>query len=155
MNDDYYKHIFSKNLTYYMNLYGKTQADIINALGVNKSAISTWCNGTRLPRMDKVDALAKYFNILRSELIDEDGPKKRLKRENEERLLTSYNQLNTTGKEKVIEYASDLSHNPRYIAVTTLHETPEYNLNAAHEDGATPEQKTAADDIMMDDSEWE
>ena len=28
-------------------------------------------------------------------------------------------------------------------------------LNAAHDNGATEEQKTAADDIMMDDKEWE
>ena len=50
---------------------GKTQTDLINDLGFNKSAVSTWCNGTRLPRMDKVDALAKYFKINRSDLIEE------------------------------------------------------------------------------------
>lgn len=71
MSEDYYKRIFSKNLKYYMNLNNKTQIDIINDLGVNKSAISTWCNGTRLPRMDKVDMLAKYFGITRSDLIEE------------------------------------------------------------------------------------
>lgn len=71
MSEDYYKMIFSKNLKYYMELRGKTQIDIINDLGVNKSAISTWCNGTRLPRMDKVDMLAKYLNITRSDLIEE------------------------------------------------------------------------------------
>lgn len=54
-----------------MELNGKTQIDLINDLGFNKSAVSTWCNGTRLPRMDKVDALAKYFGISRSDLIEE------------------------------------------------------------------------------------
>ncbi len=71
MGDDYYKKIFSKNLKYYMEINKKTQVDLINDLGINKSAISTWCNGTRLPRMDKVDMLAKYFNINRSDLIEE------------------------------------------------------------------------------------
>lgn len=71
MSEDLYKKIFSKNLRYYMELNGKTQVDIINDLGINKSAISTWCNGTRLPRMDKVDALAKYFGISRSDLIED------------------------------------------------------------------------------------
>ncbi len=71
MSDDYYKKIFSKNLKYYMDVNGKTQIDIIKDLGVNKSAISTWCNGTRLPRMDKVDMLAKYLNCKRSDLIEE------------------------------------------------------------------------------------
>ena len=71
MSDETYKKIFSQNLNYYMSLNRKTQSDIINDLGYNKSAVSTWCNGTRLPRMDKVDALAKYFGINRSDLIKE------------------------------------------------------------------------------------
>ncbi len=71
MSDAYYKEVFSKNLKYYMSLNGKTQVDIINELGYDKSAVSTWCNGSRLPRMDKVDALAKYLGIRRSDLIEE------------------------------------------------------------------------------------
>lgn len=71
MPEELYKKIFAKNLNYYMKLNNKTQADIINDLGFNKSAVSTWCNGTRLPRMDKVDTLAKYFKINRSDLIEE------------------------------------------------------------------------------------
>lgn len=71
MPEEIYKKIFSKNLNYYMTINGKNQTDIINDLGFNKSAVSTWCNGTRLPRMDKVDALAKYFRINRSDLIEE------------------------------------------------------------------------------------
>lgn len=71
MPEEIYKKIFSKNLNYYMTINGKSQTDIINDLGFNKSAVSTWCNGTRLPRMDKVDALAKYFKINRSDLIEE------------------------------------------------------------------------------------
>ena len=69
MLDDKYKKIFSKNLNYYMDLNGKTQTDIINDLDINKSAISSWCNGTRLPRMNKVELLANYLNITVSDLI--------------------------------------------------------------------------------------
>lgn len=71
MSEDLYKKIFSKNLNYYMELNEKTQTDIINDLGFNKSAVSTWCNGTRLPRMDKVELLAQYFDINRSDLIED------------------------------------------------------------------------------------
>lgn len=74
MSDDYYKKLFSKNLKRYMDLNGKTQIDIVKDLGINKSAISTWCNGTRLPRMDKVDMLAKYLHCKRSDLIEEKNP---------------------------------------------------------------------------------
>ena len=71
MSDEYYKRIFSENLRYYMEKSGKSQIDIVTDLNYDKSTVSTWCNGTRLPRMDKVDALAKYFCITRSDLIEE------------------------------------------------------------------------------------
>ena len=76
MVEDEYKRIFSKNLRKYMSLNNKTQVDLINDLGFNKSAVSTWCNGTRLPRMDKVDALTKYFGIRRSDLIEDKSESK-------------------------------------------------------------------------------
>ena len=63
-DDEKYKKIFSKNLNYYMNLKGKTQTDIINDLDINKSAISSWCNGSRLPRMNKVELLANYLILV-------------------------------------------------------------------------------------------
>lgn len=71
MPEEIFRKIFSKNLNYYMELNRKSQSDLVNDLGFNKSAVSTWCNGTRLPRMDKVDILAKYFHIQRSDLIEE------------------------------------------------------------------------------------
>lgn len=71
MPEETYKRIFSKNLNYYMELNGKSQSDLVNDLGFNKSAVSTWCNGSRLPRMDKVETLAQYFRINRSDLIEE------------------------------------------------------------------------------------
>lgn len=71
MDNNYFAKLFSKNLVRIMEMRQKTQTDIINALGFNKSAVSTWVNGTRMPRMDKVDALAKYFNVSRSDLISE------------------------------------------------------------------------------------
>ncbi len=74
MSEETYKNIFSKNLNRYMTLNSKTQSDLVNDLGFNKSAVSTWCNGSRLPRMDKVEALARYFKINRSDLIEEKSP---------------------------------------------------------------------------------
>ena len=47
-NDDLYKKIFSQNLKKFMALNNKTQSDLINDLGFDKSAVSTWCNGTKV-----------------------------------------------------------------------------------------------------------
>lgn len=75
MSDDLYKSIFSKNLRYYMELRGKTQSDIVNDLHYDKSTVSTWVLGTRLPRMDKVNALAQYLHCKRSDLIEDHSAK--------------------------------------------------------------------------------
>jgi len=71
MSEDYFKKLFAKKLNYYMNITDKKQIDLINDLGVTRSAVSTWCNGTRLPTMDKIDMLSKYFNVKRSDLLEE------------------------------------------------------------------------------------
>lgn len=73
MVNDKYKESFSNKLNYYMGLKGKKQADIIKDLNINKSAISSWCNGTRLPRMGKVEQLANYLDINISDLIGNDS----------------------------------------------------------------------------------
>ena len=71
MGEKEYQKIFSNNLKHYMNINNKSQIDLINDLGFNKSAVSTWVNGTRLPRMDKVNMLAEYFGCKRSDLIED------------------------------------------------------------------------------------
>ncbi|MBR1673599.1 MAG: helix-turn-helix domain-containing protein [Eubacterium sp.] len=71
MDKTEYQKIFSHNLIKYMSMYDKSQSDLINDLGFNKSAVSTWVNGTRMPRMDKVNMLAEYFGIRRSDLIED------------------------------------------------------------------------------------
>lgn len=71
MSDELQKSIFSKNLKYYMDKNNKTQTDIIEDLGINKSTISTWCNGTKMPRMDTIQKLADYFGIKKSNLVED------------------------------------------------------------------------------------
>lgn len=69
--DDTYRKIFSKNLNYYMQINGKIQDDLVKDLGLKSSTISSWCNGQKLPRMDKIVMLADYFGIHFSKLIEE------------------------------------------------------------------------------------
>ena len=69
MTEDY-RNIFSKRLQYYMSLNELTQADMCNKLGFTKSAVSTWVNGTRVPRPEVIDKLANFFGIKRSDLLE-------------------------------------------------------------------------------------
>lgn len=65
------KNIFAHNLKMYMDLNGKSRNDICEALGFSYYTFSDWVNGKKYPRMDKVEMLAKYFGILKSDLIEE------------------------------------------------------------------------------------
>lgn len=61
--------LFSKALKYYLNLYGKTQQDLIRDLNISSSTLSQWVNGKMFPRMDKVEMLAQYFHISTTDLL--------------------------------------------------------------------------------------
>lgn len=71
MAEEEYKKIFSKNLRYYMQKNGKTQTDLMKDLKISSSTLSNWCTGLKLPRMDKVQMLADYFKINKSDLIED------------------------------------------------------------------------------------
>lgn len=63
MDQKLYNEIFSKNLVYYMDKLGKTQSDLSKDLNIHKATISSWCRGSRLPKLEKIDLIADYLNI--------------------------------------------------------------------------------------------
>lgn len=65
------KNIFSRNLRYQMEKNGKSRQEVATALGISYFTITSWVNGSKYPRMDKVEMLANYFGILKSDLIEE------------------------------------------------------------------------------------
>lgn len=65
------KNIFAANLKKHMKLHGKSRRDVCDALGFSYYTFSDWVNGKKYPRMDKVEMLANYFGILKSDLIEE------------------------------------------------------------------------------------
>lgn len=65
------KNIFAQNLKKYMEQNNKSRRDISEALGISYYTVSDWVNGKKYPRMDKVERLANYFGILKSDLIEE------------------------------------------------------------------------------------
>lgn len=66
-----HKTIFSTNLNRKMEEAGKTRKDISEALGFSYYTVTDWVKGKKMPRMDKVEKLAKYFDCLISDLIEE------------------------------------------------------------------------------------
>ena len=69
--DENYRRIFARNLNRFLEINGKNQADIATLLNVSQAAVSNWCKGIKMPRMDKVQALADYFGVNKSNLLEE------------------------------------------------------------------------------------
>lgn len=70
MSDFGNKKIFSENLKYYMTLNNKDRAKLRDDLKINYSTIRDWTNGRAYPRIDKIELLANYFGIQKSDLIE-------------------------------------------------------------------------------------
>lgn len=71
MKKEWSKETMAKNLKYYMEKTGKTQKELAAVAGVSEPTFSYWINGIKYPRIDKIQKLADYFGILKSDLIEE------------------------------------------------------------------------------------
>ena len=69
------KEIFAKNLSYYLNIRGRDQKEVAEYLGVAPSTFNEWVKAKKYPRIDKIELLANYFGILKSDLIEDKNGK--------------------------------------------------------------------------------
>ena len=63
--------IFARNLKRYMDLHGKTQKEMAQIIGVSAPTVHDWLKAKIHPRMDKVELIARYFNITKADLVEE------------------------------------------------------------------------------------
>lgn len=93
-----------------------TQSEFGRIAGVSDKAVSTWESGVKMPRMGSITKICSYFNIKKSELIDEDILASNISAppNGEQQLIELYRQLNSEGQEKVTDYADDLVNSGKY-----------------------------------------
>lgn len=65
------KRIFGNNLSNILEAKGITQLELANELNVATSSVSYWCNGEKMPRMDKIELIAEYLGVTKSDLLEE------------------------------------------------------------------------------------
>ena len=64
------KETMAKNIQYYMDLFGKTRSEMCSALGVKYTTFTDWVKGNTYPRIDKIELMANYFGIEKSDLVE-------------------------------------------------------------------------------------
>lgn len=75
MSDLGNKKVFSKNLRNIMDERQITRRQMCSDLGFVYSTFSDWYNGKKYPRIDKIEMMANYFGIKKSDLIEDQSAK--------------------------------------------------------------------------------
>lgn len=65
------KQIMAKNIKRQMEQAGVTATDICSTLKIPMPTFSDWINAKTYPRIDKIEMLANYFGILKSDLVED------------------------------------------------------------------------------------
>lgn len=71
MTDKEQRDIFSKNLKHYLYVNQKTQKEVADTIKVSTQTFNSWCQGIAIPRMGKMESLANYFGIKKTDLIED------------------------------------------------------------------------------------
>ena len=74
MDKEWSKVVFAKNLKKYVEQSRKSQKEIAEVIGVTAPTFNEWINAKKFPRIDKIQRLADYFGIVKSDLIEEKEP---------------------------------------------------------------------------------
>ena len=65
------KETMSKNLRYYIERSGKDRKTLAKIWGFPYSTVTDWINGNKYPRIDRIEVMAEYFGIQKSDLIED------------------------------------------------------------------------------------
>lgn len=102
--DEKLKELFSKNLVDQLLAHGETQASMTRYMGISSATASDWCNGRKMPRVDKIQALCSWMGIELSDLLEDKSGKVPNSGHDEEYYIY----------EDAREYAEFLHKNPEY-----------------------------------------
>lgn len=65
------KEIMAKNIRRYMDSKGVTNQKLCDDLGFKYTTFMDWIKGVTYPRIGKIEAMADYFGVQKSDLIEE------------------------------------------------------------------------------------
>ena len=112
------KEIFAKNLAHYLEQSGKDQKVVAEVVGVAPSTFNEWMKAKKYPRIDKIEMLANYFGILKSDLIEEVAengysPSEPTLTEGEKVLLDLFNRVPEDQQQLVLQMIRAALGNPK------------------------------------------
>lgn len=94
------KEVMAKNLSYYMRKNNVTRNKLSDDLGISYTTIRDWVKAKTYPRIDKIELLANYFGIEKSDLVEE-------KSASDSNIISIYGKLNPDRQKIVYECAEE------------------------------------------------
>ena len=107
------KQTMAKNLAYYVEKSERTQKELAEVVGVAASTFNDWMKAKKYPRIDKIEILAEYFGILKSDLI-EDASAKNEMNEDTDSFTSIFQRLSPSHQKAILEYINFLSAQERH-----------------------------------------
>lgn len=78
MNDLGNKDIMAINIKYYMEDKGIDRNTLCSDLGIKYTTLCDWLNAKTYPRIDKIEMMANYFGVQKSDLVESRSEKKQI-----------------------------------------------------------------------------
>lgn len=111
------KEIMAQNIERLMNKKGIDRKMLSAGLGISYTTISDWLTAKTYPRIDKIEMMADYFGVSKSELVEEDAYPQfdsssfqmiYDSSEEEKEILEAYLSLPKEGKDRAARFLFDL-----------------------------------------------
>ncbi len=102
------KEIFANNLSFYMNQKGIDRNTLCADLDLKYTTVRDWLKGITYPRIGKIELLANYFNINKSDLIENKISTAQSSDYLLEEITNTARKLNTDNKKIVLRTSEEL-----------------------------------------------
>nr|WP_216682590.1 helix-turn-helix transcriptional regulator [Enterococcus innesii] len=139
------KEVMAKNLSYYMQKNNVTRNKLSDDLGISYTTIRDWVKAKTYPRIDKIELLANYFGIDKSDLVEE-------KSISDRSIISIYGKLDPNRQEVVYKCAEEQLEEQQKEKIVSLPKKRDARDFAAHSDDpnkkVTEEEKERIHDFL-------
>ena len=107
------KDVMARNIQFYLEMTGTSRAELAKAIDVPYTTLSAWLQAKTYPRIDKIEKMASYFGIRKSDLVENDAESSRQtafkeddawRNDEMEELLELVAVLDDSDMEKIVDY---------------------------------------------------
>lgn len=99
------KRIMSNNIKRHLAQRGLNAKDFSTEIDFKYTTVLDWVNAKTYPRIDKIELMARYFGVDKSDLVEEYNPIKEKQSTTKQILDNVFSKLETNRQDKVVSYA--------------------------------------------------